>query len=206
MDELRQAEILSGALRSRLPGRINGRDFSKTIKVPYHAVLVDAGLSYRSAELAESALDLIGAYRTVSALVLARAALETAAVHFYASKYVFRALVGSKVYSAAGTAPIQVLTALDHVDKVFPGVRNFYDQQSEIAHPNWWGAHGAYAGENETEDSVEFLPDQPRVGVAEVARGIVMALTVLGYSHQRLGKAMPAFISTCERWWDANGA
>jgi hypothetical protein len=92
------------------------------------------------------------------------------------------------------------------VDKVFPGVRNFYDQQSEIAHPNWWGAHGAYASENESEDSVEFLPDQPRVGTAEVARGIVMALTVLEYSHQRLGKAMPAFIGTCERWWDANGA
>lgn len=222
MDEMREAEQLAAALRSRLPPRIDGRDLSPVVKIPYHAALVDIGLSYRAAELADAALDLIGSHRTVSALMLARGALETAAVHFYASKHVldavasndiqectnvlFRALTGSKVYSSAATPPIQVLTALGHVDKHFEGARSFYDQQSEIAHPNWWGSHGAYAGENETEDSIEFHPDHPRIGGIEVARGIAMALTVLEFSHQRLGRAMPAFIEVCEVWWKEHGA
>jgi addiction module HigA family antidote len=44
-DDLRQAEILAGALRARLPAKIDGRALSETVKIPYHAVLVDIGLS-----------------------------------------------------------------------------------------------------------------------------------------------------------------
>lgn len=215
-DSIRDVERLAAQLRGRLPISLSGRSLSEMTKVPYKAALLDSGLSYRAAELAEGTLELIHSRRMIGAILTARAVVETAALHYYAVKKVvqsletgsivesddilYRALVGSPFYGDGEVKPIQVLTAIDHVDKKFPGYRSVYDEQSEFAHPNWFGANGAYAGANETEDRVEFLPDFGSGPTAqEVSRGLSVGLVVLDYSHARLMKAMPEFVSLCER-------
>lgn len=215
MDALREAESLIAMVRERLPRRVDGRSISAITKTPYHAVLFNAGLSYRAAELAEASLELIHSHRRVAAAVTARALLETSALHYYGVKKIaaavdgpsfveadailYRALVASKAYGDGSVQPIQVMTAIDHATKQFTGYRDFYDQLSELAHPNFFGTIAPYAGENETEDQVEFHPDfAPGVPAQEPARAVCTGLLVLGYSRQRLEASLPDFVALAE--------
>jgi hypothetical protein len=46
--------------------------------------------------------------------------------------------------------PIQVLTAIDHMNKEFAGSREEYDRLCEYAHPNMWGGCGTYVRQEGT--------------------------------------------------------
>jgi hypothetical protein len=221
-DSRPECQRLVAEIRQRLPQSLDGRAFSQTVKVPYHAALLDAGLSYRILELAEGSLNMVDARRFVAGAIIARACVETAALHFYVGKKVlsacdsgeiqeatdilYRALTGSTAYGDATVKPINVLTAIDHTDKTFHGIRSFYDQQSEFAHPNWWGSHGAF-GVDEREDGIEFAQESSRtIDGTEVVRGLRLALVIFDYSQRKLRNAMPTFSTVCDEWWRIHGA
>lgn len=116
-----------------------------------------------------------------------------------ADAILFRALTGSK-FPAAPESPISVLTAVDHTTKVFTIYRAMYDELSELAHPNWLGAHAPYAGENETEFRVTFDPHfGGGMSTRRVATALSIALVVDGLSRRRLRTLLPAFTALCER-------
>jgi hypothetical protein len=97
---------------------------------------------------------------SIASAILARAVLETVAVwvkvtrdaerHIREGEYdvydnlIARIFFGKKTQSdkvsattaATALSPIQVLTAVETLEKEYPGVRAVYDQLSEIAHPN----------------------------------------------------------------------
>lgn len=221
-DELPMCVRLLADIRGRLPREVKGRALSASVKIPYHAALLDAGLSHRIVELADATLALIESHRFVAGALVARAAVETASLHYYAMKKIlvaceskdieevtetlYRALTGSHAYGDGSVKPINVLTAIDFTDKTFKGVRSFYDQQSEYAHPNWFGAHGAF-GLNEEEDRIEFGSGSAQgIEGQEVARGLALGLIVFDHSQRKLRNSLLGFAKVCDDWYRDHGA
>jgi len=98
----------------------------------------------------------------VAAIVLTRALAETAAaakelierqlssgVEMDLDDQMMRLLMGHKNLADMPQA-INVLTFLDRVDKLVPGIRKSYGTLSEYSHPNWHGTALAYS-ENDRE-------------------------------------------------------
>jgi hypothetical protein len=59
-------------------------------------------------------------------------------------EFLMKGLLGSK----DGTTQIEsynVLTAVDHLNKDFDGLRKMYDTLCEFTHPNWSGVMGSYS-------------------------------------------------------------
>jgi hypothetical protein len=212
---LRECQSLLAQLRASIPATVDGPTISPTAKVPYKAVLLSVGLSYRIAELSDATLASLADRYRVAAAVTARAAMETAAVHFYCVKKIresivtgssvdadavlFKALTGTKVFEGSD-APIQVLTAISRTDKLFSHFADFYNHLSEFAHPNWFGTHHAYVKDGETEFHADFDPDlAPGISSGEVTRPLAVALMVFGHSRAVLAAELTAFTAMCER-------
>lgn len=211
---MRLCDGLLAVLREGLPRTLDADVLSPFAKVPYKASVVDANLGYRLTELAEATLQLLHSRCVVAAALTARAAAETAALHFYVTKKIedattagrsadadailVRALTGAK-FPATPEPPINVLTAIDHTTKAFSIFRDMYDELSEFAHPNWLGTHAPYAVENETEFRVTF---DPHFGGGMLSRRIATALSIAlivdGVSRRALRRIMPAFTALCE--------
>ena len=117
-------------------------------------------LLYRIVDLASAALDLFREQRLVPGCTLTRSLYETVAQLNYLHKkvigfianpdipeiadFVIRGSWGSKDQSTEQDA-IQVLTAIKHLNKTFPGSEDEYFHLCEYAHPNFKGGLGTYA-------------------------------------------------------------
>ena len=213
---LRECESLVAQLRATLPTAVNGEAVSPTAKIPYKVVLLSADLSYRIAELADATLALLADRYRVAAAMTARAAMETAALHFYvvtkirgaiqagASNEVdvvlVRALTGTKVFEGESKQPINVLTAIACTDKRFAGFSAFYNELSEYAHPNYFGSHFAYVADGESEFHAAFSADHaPGLASGVITCPLAVALTVFGHSRATLATELPSFVALCER-------
>ena len=141
--------------------------------VAYKAVLLR-----RIYELSESSYSSFLKGNIVSGAILARSACETVAVLYYGYKkinnsvklnspggvglFLHRALWGTRLEGEEELPKaIQVLTAIDHLDKAYNGARKDYDFLCEIAHPNFAGTGMIYFSHNfETNKSeVGHNPD-----------------------------------------------
>lgn len=114
----------------------------------------------RLVDLGDSAHLLFSQGRLVPGCTLTRALFETVGVQYYIHKKMVdytdecdpesihillgAAIFGRKDASNWPTTPIQVLTAIDHMDKEFTGSRSEYDHLCEYAHPNLKGGFGTY--------------------------------------------------------------
>ena len=160
-ERLDLAKTFVRSFRTSLPQMIDARSFTLKSRLPYHAAIYRAVLIHRVCDLAEVALDLYDAERFVPAFIQVRAVIETTAmVHLLHKRvseflrtgdedvlhdFLKRGMVGRKT-STADIPPHQILTAVDHLDKRFTGLREMYDALSEFVHPNWDGVLGAYSG------------------------------------------------------------
>lgn len=125
-------------------------------------LLIRAIHCIRGCELASDALSAFRSGHRVSAVLLARALLESAAM---ISESLTRVETAEKSGSASeiestqqnlnkyifgsrdDTSPVKainILTVINRVDKDFPDLLKMYDNLSEYAHPNWRGGQGAY--------------------------------------------------------------
>lgn len=124
-------------------------------------VVFKSVLLHRIYELSESAFLLFTQNHFIPGAILTRSVCETVAVLFYGYKktnnsvkskspngiglFLHRALWGTRLENEDGLPKaIQVLTAIDHLDKAYKGVRNDYDFLCEIAHPNVAGTGMSY--------------------------------------------------------------
>jgi hypothetical protein len=146
-------------------------------KVAWKFAMLRQGLTYRLVDLAEGAIREWNESRYLSAMILARACLETGALlHSIVTR--MRAaldkrdltglndlaeteMIGSRLQKwidEDGYKSTNVLTAIDHLDKQLDGARDFYEQISEAAHPNGRGTVQFYAKADRATAEVDFSP------------------------------------------------
>jgi hypothetical protein len=113
----------------------------------------------RITDLADGAICFFEQGRLVPACTLTRSVFETVGVQYYIYKKMLahtentdpesiHKLLLSAVFGRRDKEwpeiAIQALTALDHLNKQYPGFRDEYDRLCEYAHPNLAGGYGLY--------------------------------------------------------------
>lgn len=115
----------------------------------------------RIVDLAESAEEFFLQGRLLPGCTLTRSAVETVAIQFAVWKKLgaltdasdsrgIHSLLMSVVFGRRDKGDdwpnksMNVLTAIDHLDKQFPGFRSEYDRLSEYVHPGLAGGYGMY--------------------------------------------------------------
>ena len=110
-------------------------------------------------DLSENAIKLMENYSIVCAIILIRASIECVAlIHYLLIKVeksieektindlddnLMKLLLGERIPKAS-IQSINILKLIDYLNKDAPGVRQYYDNLSEFAHPNWSGSFGSY--------------------------------------------------------------
>lgn len=180
-----------------LPGKVCRQNVSNVSKSALKAYVIRAGLLHRIADLVGSAIDLYKQRKDLPAFVLTRAALETFALFYYFIKntetavnsgkvqelddILMRLLFGSRNAGDAAKA-INILTAVDRLDKDIEGIRAMYDDLCEIAHPNWMGTVGHYGKVMDSPFNLYFEPTYEGVSIEdgrippEAGLGVVSAI------------------------------
>jgi hypothetical protein len=157
-----------------LPTQIDAPGISR-IKLPGNAVWCRETWLWRFTELAQDALEKLDHGRLASAMLLTRAAVETAAALWYLDIKITRALessdlaeldeklkqlvVGYKDPNACADGlpkAINVLTFVGQVDKEIAGYSSQYAALCEYSHPNHDGAAGLYSHPHEDTGLIEL--------------------------------------------------
>lgn len=169
---LETARARLAAMEPLLPTKVSAGDLNVWAKAPYKALVVRGGLLWRSQELGTDAIEAFTDGRLATAILLTRAVIENTALHWRLGDLIIRRgeatgselsdtltrmLVGWKNDEEFPQA-FNVLTMINHLDKVIPGVRDSYDRLSEIAHPNYGGVHGLYAENDEKNLTTHLGP------------------------------------------------
>jgi hypothetical protein len=184
-DEQSHAEILEliQSFRLRLIDKLDGIEpttLQRLLRI--YEVWHQVNLR-RTTDLAEGAVRFFEENRLVPACTLTRSIFETVGVQYYIFKKLvaytnssdpeaIRKLLLSAVFGRRDKEEwpeksIQVLTALDHLNKQFPGIRAEYDRLCEYAHPNLCGGYGTYTKSRGDKLEIHFgcnpqnLPMEP---------------------------------------------
>ena len=159
-ERLALAKQLASDIRSSLPKELYAGSFTLKSKIPYKASSFREVLIHRVSDLADVAVELYEANYLVPAFIVTRSVVETSAVIYWLyqkssefiekrdeeafDEFIMKGMLGSK----DGTTKYEsynVLTAVDRLDKEFPGLRDMYNTLCELTHPNWSGVMGAYS-------------------------------------------------------------
>jgi hypothetical protein len=205
------------SFQSRLPREFNFKALALARSMsPYRAVVYRDTLMWRITELGQSALENFNQTRLSAAILLSRAAIETASALWYLQSKIaatveadrlgdvdddlVRLQLGTRVFEGPHLA-INVLNFLDDVDKRFPGFRKCYEALSEYAHPNFPGTTGLYSASDFSESTVSFGAHASASRQAEVVGvgSLRVAMFMFDYCYAELDKLMPEFVAVCEK-------
>jgi hypothetical protein len=90
--------------------------------------------------------------------------------------------------------PIQVLTAIDHMDKEFQGSRSEYDHLCEYAHPNLKGGFGTYVRTDEHTLETYFGINPQGLEMSTWGLGSLHIILIIGTEiNKRLNAFQPEF-------------
>ena len=169
----------------------------------------------RTTDTADGALSFFEQQRLVPACILTRSVVETTAVQYYVHKKLilhtekadhqsihklFMSAVFGRRDQEWRQSPIQVLTAIDHLDKKFPGFRSEYDRLCEYVHPNLAGGYGTYV-RREDDHFVSYFGNNPQ-GLEMGPWGqmeLCIALTVANEIDHQLCLFHPQLVSMAEQ-------
>ena len=142
-------------LEAARPKSLDGFAISSKSRLPFKALLYREALLWRALQSGKSAFESFRKDELASAILLARATVETSAALWYLrtkletaiqsrtadtiDEDLMRLLMGSKADTDILPSAINVLNFVDRVEKDIPGFRHQYDRLSEFAHPNWAG-------------------------------------------------------------------
>jgi hypothetical protein len=205
-----------------LPTEVRATEFGVTSKLPFKLASLREVLIWRVLDLSESAITLRKAEQNVAAAILARSVMETTSVLFVLQvmaedlivtkevgkfdQTVMAMLFGSKNKSTPAEA-INVLKHIDRMDKKFPRVRSWYNDLSEIAHPNYQGLMGSYA--EVMEKPLVMRPSgspkrRKSFGDKVVVSALCACLEIARSYYTKLSNSMPEFCEAC-RGEDVSG-
>jgi len=205
---LTEAEYLVKQLAENLPSKVSRELVSDTSKTALKAYVIRASLFHRMAELADVAIDLYRRNRLIAALVITRSAFETAALAYHTCKHIekvvetgkigdidetlMKVLFGERLPEAEWKS-INILTAIDKLDKEAPGVRGLYEDLCEFAHPNWSGAMGAYAKADQDYFNLDFDQKHKNVPPEAGLEALIGALVAFEHSESAMSAILPDF-------------
>ncbi len=215
-----EAVRFTNQLAKNLPSEVTRESVSDTSKTAWKAYAIRASLFHRMTELAEVAIDLSRQDRQVAALVITRAAFETAALMYFTYKHIERVvetrelgdidnilmkvLMGDRLQNT-DIESFNSLTAIDKLDKIAPGIRGLYDGLCEFTHPNWSGAMGAYAKIGEDFFDLKFDQKNENIPAGLELTPLITALDTFEHSNRKLSDILPAFTKIHEEGYAGNG-
>jgi hypothetical protein len=215
------ATELAERIKSSLPQEIDIAALGTPSKLPFKVISLRELLLYRIAELSGAAVDLYKSSKVVPAIVLTRGTLETTSMLFALDAIVRSALKGGDVSSTDETlmkmllggrselAPERAINILTHIDKMnekYEGLRWWYDELSEYAHPNYPGLMGSYGVVDEEEFMVYLGANQDtketsrHFGVA----ALCSCLEVTIFIYNQMVKPLEAFRLLCHEHANKN--
>lgn len=209
-DFIREITISVQRLEASLPTVV---PMTSAAKIPHKVLSWRESLFYRSTELSRAALNLYNEKRYTSSVLLIRGQMETTAFMFWLLRrvhicvktnsvgdiddFLMRGLFGGRDPDSPKLA-INVLTAIDHLDKKVSGFRSDYDWLSEFAHPNSFGTHGSYAKIDEENLRVHFGWDINEQGGSHALSPFYTSLQLfIGY-YDKIADYMEDFQKLCE--------
>jgi len=198
-------ETLKGQLSSNLPP-IKSKPGEKLIRL---SILWRETLLYRIVDLSSTAKDMFQEGRLVPGCTLTRALYESVAMEYYLlskiktaidkqniddiHEIIIRGFWGSRDGKTSEKA-LQVLTAIDHINKVFTGVRSEYDHLCEYAHPNMKGGFGTYTKIDIPILSVEFGQNPQKIPIVAFGLGALEIILRIAIDlHKELLQVENAF-------------
>jgi hypothetical protein len=171
----------------------------------------------RIVDLAGAAIPMFEQCRLVPGCTLTRGVFETVGIQYYIHKKMVEyteksepeslqklflsALFGRKD-SPWSEAPIQVLTALDHMDREFTGLRSEYNHLCDYAHPNLKGGFGSYVRQEEGVELEAHFGINPH-GLDMAAWGLIplrIILVIGAEINNRLCCLHPNFVAMAEKY------
>lgn len=169
----------------------------------------------RIVDLAAAAHEMFGQGRLVPACTLTRSVFETIGIQYYIYKKLVEQtaksdpesihnLLMSSVFGRKDKSwperPIQVLTAIDHMDKVFRGSRAEYDHLCEYAHPNLKGGFGTYVRQEEQKLESHFGTNPQGLEMGTWGLGSLHSILIIGAEiNNRLCTFQPEFVAMAEK-------
>lgn len=206
------------AFAGSLPKQLDALAISR-MKLPGNAMWYRETMIWRFTELAQEAFDNLNRERFASAMVLTRAAVETAAGLWYLHTRIMtvtkaddlgdlaemlrRLNVGYKNPEAlADNLPeaVSVLTFVGHVDKDIEGYKKAYAALSEYAHPNYEGAACLYSHPHANTGLVDFGSNIRASDSHEIICALNLSVAVMMFSHSyaAIATLMPKLVALCE--------
>ncbi|CUU43047.1 hypothetical protein [Blastochloris viridis] len=150
-------------LSSSRVSKIEAIGVLKKSKIAWKYATLRQAITYRIVDLGEAAIREWSDNNTLSALIIARAFIETVAFLHYILIHAEKALLLNDIdaldknimiahfggrhehWKLNGLEAINVLKALDVMTKKIPRTRDFYERISEICHPNSQGVSQFYS-------------------------------------------------------------
>jgi hypothetical protein len=171
----------------------------------------------RIVDLADAAIPMFEQCRLVPGCTLTRGVFETVGIQYYIHKkmveYTEKSAPESlhKVFLSAlfgrwddvswPETAIQVLTAIDHMDKEFKGLSGEYDHLCEYAHPNLKGGFGSYVRQEGEELEAHFGTNPLGLDMATWGLVPLRIILVIGAEiNNRLSGFHPNFVALAEKY------
>jgi hypothetical protein len=215
------ATDLAESINSSLQKDIDIGALGMPSKLPFKVISLRELLLYRLAELSRAAVDLYKSTKVVSAILLTRAALESTSMLFALDALVrsalesgdvsridetlMKMLVGGRSELAPERA-IHIHTHIDKMNKQYEGLRWWYDELSEYAHPNYPGLMGSYGVVDEEEFMVHLGANQDteKIGRHFGIPALCSCLEVAIFIYNQMVEPLEAFRLLCHKQADKN--
>jgi hypothetical protein len=202
-----------------LPKQIDALAISR-MKLPGSAMWYRETMIWRFTELAQDALEKLDRKRFVSAMVLTRAAVETAAGLWYLHTKIMKAIKADDLgdldemlkrlnlgykdpVALADNSPeaVSVLTFVAHVEKEIEGYTKSYATLSEYSHPNYQGAACLYSHPHADTGLIDFGSNIRAADSHETICALNLSVAVLMFNHSyaAIADLMPGLVILCEK-------
>lgn len=210
---IEKAIIFSSNIKEALPQRADAASLSFKTIVPFKALSLMMLLEHRVSDLSEVAIDLYRQGKVISAFVITRALMETVALLFWLHKkvntatknwdeadvntFLERALLGSRD-STTGFKALNILTAVNQVDKKHIGYRKRFDTLCEFCHPNWLGTQVSYGKPDQKRLWLDLGKNISQTPLSSGLEPLVVALEIFCNAYDALADLLPVFNQVCE--------
>lgn len=101
--------------------------------------------------------------------------------------FLMKAIMGSRDKSTPFEA-VNILTAVDKVDKEFDGLRKMYDCLCEYTHPNWSGALGSFGTYDEERFCLNLGNERSKANFSRGFAPFVQSLVMASEYYNGLGQ------------------
>jgi len=147
-------------IKKILNNRVDHFQYSRKVKIPFKVHSFIEIMNLRMIDFCEAANILIDSNHIIPSLPLIRSLFENIAVTYRISAAIDNSLKSNILIQnfddlimklSFGTKydnvlkAISILTNIEKLDKVYNGIKKYYDDLCEFVHPNWNGVEGSYS-------------------------------------------------------------